>query len=135
MNEQMKKNLVVLAFDFGMARIGVAVGNTLIGAANPVTIIHARTNRQRWREIQKIVQEYQPDLFVVGAPLHVRGQVHETEWSQRCERFARQLSGRFARPSRLVHEGYSSVVVDEKDTYVDDKAAAVILQQFFDENL
>lgn len=135
MTVQLQKDQTALAFDFGLARIGVATGNTLIGSASPIGIIHARTNRQRWAQIQKYIDEYQPHFFVVGVPLHVRGREKVTEWSQRCERFARQLSGRFARPAYLVHEGYSSVVVDQNDLYVDDQAAAVILQQFFDENL
>ena len=50
-----------------------------------------------------------------------------------CERFARQLQGRYHLPVYFVDERYSSAVVDSDATWIDDEAAAVILQQYFDE--
>ena len=51
-----------------------------------------------------------------------------------CERFARQLQGRYHLPVYFVDERYSSAVVDSDATWIDDEAASVILQQYFNEN-
>ncbi len=128
----MQKDKVVMAFDFGLSRTGVAVGNSLIREARPLEIIHARTNDERWQRLSSLVREWTPDLFVVGVPRH--GDGTPTELTARCERFARQVAGRFCRPVTLVDERFSSVVVEDGAEAIDDRAAAVILQQYFEEH-
>ena len=122
----------VLCFDFGLARTGVAAGNTLTRTAEPVTIIHARTNDERWAAIEALAAEWQPAFFVVGVPRH--GDGTPSALTGRCERFARQLGGRLRRPVFTVDERYSSVMVEHGTDKIDDEAAAVILQQYFDEH-
>ena len=63
----------ILAFDFGLKRIGVAVGNTVLKQASPLTIITAATNEEKFNAIALLVQEWQPKLAVVGLPLHPDG--------------------------------------------------------------
>lgn len=121
-----------LCFDFGLARTGVAVGNTLTRTARPVEIIPSVTNDARWAGIERLVREWEPAFFVVGVPCH--GDGTDTTISARCRRFARQLEGRYRRPAYLVDERYSSVEADDGSGRIDDRAASVILQQFFDEN-
>ena len=87
----------VLCFDFGLARTGVAVGNTLTRTAEPLTIIRAQTNDARWKAIEALVAEWDPALFVVGVPVH--GDGTDSTITQRCRRFARQLEGRPPRKS------------------------------------
>ena len=70
--------------------------------------------------------------LVVGIPRHPDGTAHEM--TERCERFARQLEGRFHLPVYRVDERYSSAVVDSDADFIDDEAACIILQHFFDEN-
>jgi putative Holliday junction resolvase len=71
-------------------------------------------------------------LCVVGLPLHPDGAEHEM--TQRCRRFANQLHGRFGIPSVLVDERYSSAVISaRRGERVDAQAAALILQQYFDQ--
>lgn len=121
----------VLAFDFGLKRIGVAIGNSLIRQAQPLTIIDALTNDARFAEIGKLIQEWTPARCIVGLPAHPDGNEHEM--TVRCRRFANQLHGRFGVDTVLVDERYSSAVIDQRrDEYIDDKAAAIILQQYFD---
>ena len=115
----------VLCFDFGLARTGVASGNTLTRSAQPVTIIHARTNDERWKAVEALVKEWEPVLLVVGVPRHGDG----TD----CDLTPRQLGGRFRLPVRTVDERFSSVMVEHGADKIDDEAAAVILQQYFDE--
>jgi putative Holliday junction resolvase len=120
-----------LAFDFGSRRIGVAVGNTWSRQAQGVRTIDAARNDLRWRAIEGLFREWQPDLLVVGRPVHPDGSVHAQ--THRCERFARQLGGRFGREVRLIDERYTSAVAaDEGAADIDQRAAEQILQSYFD---
>ena len=123
----------ILGFDFGEKRIGVAIGNTMIRQASPLTIVDSRTNDSRWKGIERLVKEGSPVAFVVGIPSHPDGTPHEM--TARCERFARQLDGRYHLPVFRVDERYSSVVVESESEaeFIDDEAASVILQQYFEE--
>jgi putative Holliday junction resolvase len=122
----------VLGFDFGLKRIGVAVGNTLLKQAQPLQVISAATNDGKFAEIAALIKEWQPVLCVVGLPLHPDGATHEM--SIRCQRFANQLHGRYAVATVLVDERYSSAVIrQQRGEVIDDQAAAIILQQYFDD--
>ncbi len=121
-----------MAFDFGLKRIGVAVGNTVLKQASPLTIITAASNEEKFNAIAQLVKEWQPQIAVIGLPLHPDGVEHEM--TQRCRRFANQLHGRFALETVLVDERYSSaVLLQQQNQHVDDQAAAIILQQYFDD--
>ncbi len=123
----------ILAFDFGLKRIGVAVGNTILKQAQPLTIITAATNDDKFSAIALLVSEWKPDIAVIGLPLHPDGAEHEM--TQRCRRFANQLHGRFGLATVLVDERYSSAVLkQERGKTIDDEAAAIILQQYFDDH-
>ena len=122
----------MLAFDFGLKRIGVAAGNTLLKKAQALTIIHAIENNRRFEAIERLIREWQPSRLVVGLPLHPDGNAHEM--TKRCRRFANQLNGRFNIKTTLVDERYSSSVLSFNRGEADDAhAAALILQQYFDD--
>jgi putative holliday junction resolvase len=121
---------VVLGFDFGTRRIGVAIGNSVTREARPLTTVNAPTVASRWDAVAVLVAEWEPAQFVVGVPRHPDGTPHEM--TARCERFARQLEGRYLRPVLRVDERYTSAVSARADD-VDAAAAALILQQWFDE--
>ncbi len=118
---------VVLGFDFGVRRIGVAIGNSVTRQARPLTVIDAQ-GAARWVRIAALIDEWQPDQIVVGVPRHPDGAPHEM--TERCERFARQLEGRYRRAVARADERYSSAVVHGG---ADDAAAAVILQQWLEQ--
>lgn len=115
----------IMAFDYGEKRIGVAVGNTLTRTAEPLKTIHQQFQYERFKAIEQVIVEWQPQLLVVGLPLHPDGQAHAM--TAKCERFANQLRGRFGLPIEMVDERYSSVAVEGGN---DALAAAVILEQF-----
>lgn len=120
----------VLGFDFGLQRIGVAVGNTLLRQAQPLTIIDAAANDAKFAAVATLLREWQPARCIVGLPLHPDGAPHAM--TARCRRFANQLHGRFGLPVELVDERYSSAVVEAgRGQRIDAEAAAVILQQYF----
>ncbi len=117
-----------LAFDFGLRRTGVAVGNRITHTAQPVTTLHA-SGDALWPQVARCLQEWQPDALVVGVPLHPDGAAHEM--TLRARKFARQLHGRFHKPVFEVDERYSSVEAESagaKD--LDSAAACIILEQF-----
>lgn len=123
----------LLAFDFGLKRIGVAVGNTGLKQAQPLVVISEPTNDGKFAAVGKLIAEWQPRRCVVGLPLHPDGAEHEM--SVRCRRFANQLHGRFGVEVALVDERYSSAVIaQQRGEQIDDQAAAIILQQYFDES-
>ena len=120
-----------MSFDFGLKRIGVAVGNLLIKQAQPLTIIDAASNAAKFAAIGTLIDEWQPSRIVVGLPLHPDGAEHEM--TLRCRRFANQITGRFGVATVLIDERYTSAVLSaSRGGHVDSLAAALILQQFFD---
>lgn len=126
----MEKTL--LAFDFGLKRIGVAVGNTVLRQAQPLAVIDAPTNDGKFAAIGALIAEWKPVHCIVGLPCHPDGTEHEM--TVRCRRFANQLYGRFGVKPILVDERYSSAVIpQQRGQRIDAQAAAVILQQYFDE--
>lgn len=132
---------VILAFDFGTQRIGVAVGATMLRNARPLTTISAAANAPRFEAIGKLIAEWQPARLVVGLPLSLDGSEHEM--TARCRRFAQQLHGRFKLPVAFADERLSSAEAEARlradgrdlrrnKRAIDAEAAAVILQSYFD---
>ena len=99
------KELTVMAFDFGTRRIGVAVGNTLTKAGQPLKIIEEPSEDVRFKAIQALIKEWQPNHLVVGLPCHPDGAEHEM--SAKARRFGNQLHGRFQLPVEWVDERYT----------------------------
>ena len=117
-----------LAFDFGLKRTGVAVGNRLTRSATPQPTIRAE-GEARWAPIASRLAEWQPDALVVGVPFHPDGAEHEN--TVRARKFARQLRGRFDLPVYEVDERYSTTEAQAAGARDADAAsAAIILEQF-----
>jgi putative Holliday junction resolvase len=117
-----------IAFDYGEKRTGVAVGNRLLGTAQPQGSIHAQGDA-RFVQIAKTLKEWQPDAIVIGVPYHPDGAAHEN--TTRAKKFGRQLHGRFGLPVFEVDERYSTteaLASGAKDA--DAASACIILQQF-----
>ncbi len=120
-----------LAFDFGTRRTGLAVGNRLTRTAQPLKTIAAQGDAL-FATIAAILQEWQPDALVVGVPRHPDGNAHDM--TQRAQRFARQLAGRFHLPVHEVDERYSSVEAAAQGARdLDAESARIILEQFLRE--
>lgn len=131
----------ILAFDFGEKRIGVAVGDTLVGIAHPLQTISAEGNDRRFAAIATLISEWRPTQLVVGLPTHLDGTEHAL--TQLCKKFARRLEGRFNLPVALVDERLSSAEASQslkqagiggrrQKPMLDQVAAQHILQSFLD---
>jgi len=132
----------VLAFDFGKKRIGVAMGNSVLGVAQPLVTIDTEVTARRFDAISQLISTWQPVLLVVGLPLHCDGTEHEM--TQLSQRFARRLAGRFNLKVILKDERYTSEIASselrqagiagrKQKSVLDQWAAQQILQSFFDE--
>lgn len=98
--------VTVLAFDFGPARIGVAVGDTLLRSARALETIDDPRSDVRLARIAALVGAWQPATLVVGVPVHADGTEHAL--TARARRFARQLGGRFRLPVAEADERYTT---------------------------
>ncbi|MCQ9329218.1 Holliday junction resolvase RuvX [Pelistega suis] len=128
--------LTVLAFDFGLKKIGVALGNTFLKEAQPLEIIRTETKQARFEAIANLIQKWEPDVLVVGLPLTETGE--EQFASGHARRFANQLHGRFNLPVELVDERGSSMEAQQrlsKNIDEDAVAAAIILERYFSQPL
>lgn len=129
---------IVLAFDYGLKRIGAASGNALLGTANPLPALRARDGVPDWSEVEKLIREWKPDLLLVGKPLNMDDS--DSEMSERAARFARRLEGRFGVRSELMDERLSSfaargelIGTRTRPGDVDSVAAKLILESWFSE--
>jgi putative Holliday junction resolvase len=137
----------VLAFDFGLRRIGVAVGEPGLGTAHALPPIVAQSGAGRLTAVARLVREWSPARLVVGRPLGEDGRPHEM--TRRAERFARSLGERFALPVELVDERYSTVEAESRvraaygarkaaqlarGKALDSAAAQIVLEQYLGEH-
>ncbi|NJD31258.1 MAG: Holliday junction resolvase RuvX [Gammaproteobacteria bacterium] len=96
---------MLLAFDYGTRRIGVAVGQTTTGTASPAGIIHVGQSPD-WAALERSVREWSPTRLVVGLPYNMDGT--ETVLTGACRAFAGELTRRFGLPVELVDERLTS---------------------------
>lgn len=132
----------VLAFDFGVKRIGVAFGQELLGSARPVSLLPARDGIPDWSAISALIEEWRPDQLVVGLPLNMDDT--ENDMCARARKFGNRLHGRFHLPVAMVDERLTSFEAkgdvlaaggsgDFGRNGVDDRAAVLILETWFGE--
>ncbi|MDF1762004.1 MAG: Holliday junction resolvase RuvX [Oleibacter sp.] len=133
----------LMAFDFGTQRMGVAIGQRLMGTAQALSPIKAKDGIPNWDALDRVIKEWQPQGFVVGLPLNMDGSV--SEMSRRASKFARRLEGRFHLPAYMQDERLTSYeakaqVIEEQgftnfgDHSVDGMAACLILQSWITEH-
>lgn len=127
----------LMAFDFGTRRIGVATGQQMLGTGQPQTMLPARDGIPDWDAIGRLLQEWQPDLVLVGLPLNMDDS--ENDMCARARKFGKRLHGRFHVPVEMVDERLTSFEAkgevmagggsrDFGRHGVDDRAAVLILE-------
>jgi putative holliday junction resolvase len=137
---------IVIAFDFGRRRIGVASGNTVSRTATPIGVIAADGGEPRWADIAALWQQLEPRIAVVGLPYNVDGS--DSAMTSAAKQFADELARRYPVRVARVDERYSSREAGERlkaarssgtrrrrvaKSDVDAEAACVILDRWFDE--
>lgn len=125
----------VLAFDFGMKKIGVAVGQSITRSATPLVEISARDGIPSWETIQELIEAWSADAFVVGLPLNMDGTEQEISFAAR--KFGNRLHDRFQKPVYFVDERLTTVEAKAQLGHpsgaVDRYAAKLILETWFRE--
>ena len=120
---------LVMGFDYGTKKIGVAIGQLLTNTATPLAIVKANNGKPDWASIENLVNEWQPKRFVVGLPINMDDS--ESEMSLKARRFSRQLNGRFSVPADTMDERLSSFEVrNARKDAIDDLSAVVILESW-----
>jgi putative Holliday junction resolvase len=130
----------VLAFDFGTRRIGIAVGTTITRSARPLATIDAADDGTRDAALARVIDEWQPQLLVVGLPVHADGTPHAM--TERARRFGEDLRRRFAIPVAFADERHTSELANSALAGQgragrgkrDEAAARIILQGWLDDN-
>jgi putative Holliday junction resolvase len=134
----------IVAFDFGLRRIGVAVGQRITGTATPVGAVANRADGPDHERIAAVLAEWQPDRLVVGMPVHADGT--PSEMTEKVERFIEDLV-RYGLPVATVDERYTSQEAGSalrnarqrgsrgriRREHVDAAAAVLIAERFLEE--
>lgn len=135
----------VLGFDFGHRRIGVAVGHELTGTAGPLATLETRRQQPDWEAIDRLIDQWQPDLLVVGITGHADGAPHPV--TEAALQFSRQLQARYQLPVQTIDERLSSWEAEaliatrcqpghrrrRDKSAIDQVAAALILESWFNQ--
>jgi len=131
---------IIIGFDFGLKRIGVATGQTLTQTATPTTIVSSRDGVPDWGHISQLFETWQPTAIVVGLPLRLDGR--EQALTQPARKFGQRLSGRYHRPVYFIEEQLSSIEAEQRQRQassnkstqrsgnIDDHAAQIILENW-----
>lgn len=97
---------VILAFDFGLKRIGVAAGDTLTRSAAPLRTFAAKDGEPDWAQVDREIAARTPDLLVVGSPYNDDGT--PTHLAAAATAFAEVLAARYRLQVERADERYSS---------------------------
>ena len=138
---------LVIGLDFGLRRIGLAIGDSLTRSASPPAALSI-TGRDGpdtadWQRLGALIKQHAPNRLVVGCPYNVDGTEHAL--TGKARRFAQELGERYALPVELVDERYSSLEAEAalRDRRgagrrgrtdrgsIDSAAAAIILERWF----
>lgn len=96
----------VMSFDYGLARIGVAVGQEITATAYPLATLATRAQQPNWDAISQLIAAWKPDLLVVGIPRHADGSANAV--TEAILRFCEQLQDRYGLAVETVDERLSS---------------------------
>jgi putative Holliday junction resolvase len=138
---------IVIGLDFGLRRIGLAIGDSLTRTARPLTVLTLNgrdgPDTTDWQRMSALLKQHAPNRLVVGCPYNVDGT--EQALTGKARRFAQELSERYTLPVELVDERYSSLEAEAAlrerrgagqrgridRGSIDSAAAAIILERWF----
>jgi putative Holliday junction resolvase len=136
---------VILAFDFGLRRIGIASGDSISGTAAPHTALQVGDHGIDWSQVGRTLQRFQPALLVVGSPRNEDGTAGSL--GAAADRFAAALAQRTGLPVRRTDEYGSSLEAAAtlraqrasgqrrrrvRAADIDSAAAAIILERYLE---
>ena len=131
-----------LGFDYGTKHLGIAVGGSTSGLAEPLATLSVRNGVPDWNEIDRLMQEWRPSALIVGLPLNMDDSANDM--TRAARKFGHRLHARYNLPVHMVDERLTSVAAKnalvesripwkQRQARVDKLAAQSILQAYLDE--
>ena len=127
----------IVAFDFGEKKIGVAVGQTSTCSSSPLQVIFNKNGKVNWFEISTLLDEWQPDLIIVGKPLNMDGT--DSEIMKKVEKFHKKLRDLYDAKFEYIDERLTTfearqILKENKTDEVDANAAKILIDNWFEIN-
>ena len=127
----------IIAFDYGEKKIGVAVGQTSTNTSSPLQIIFNKDNKTNWISISSLLDEWKPDLILLGKPLNMDGS--DSDIMKKVDKFYKELKSIYDADIEFVDERLTTfeareILKDEKHDNVDAHAAKILIDNWFDIN-
>tara|TARA_X000000368_G_scaffold261301_1_gene206795 strand:+ start:2941 stop:3336 length:396 start_codon:yes stop_codon:yes gene_type:complete len=127
----------IVAFDFGTKKIGVAVGQTSTYTSSPLQVISSKDNKVKWNEIMILLDEWKPELVIVGKPLNMDGT--DSEIMKEVEKFYQKLKSIYDAKFEYIDERLTTfearqILEEKKFETVDANAAKILIDNWFELN-
>ena len=126
----------ILAFDFGTKKIGVAVGQTSTFTSSPLQVISSKDNKVNWNEIIILLDEWKPELIIVGKPLNMDGT--DSEIMKEVDRFFLKLKNIYDAKYEYIDERLTTFeakqILEDRNSLVDASAAKILIDNWFEQN-
>ena len=125
----------IVAFDYGTKKIGVAVGQTETYTSSPLQIIYNEHEKTNWSEINILIDEWNPDLILVGKPINMDGT--ESDIMKRVDNFFKKLEKISNVDCEYIDERLTTfeakeILGEERVAEVDAHAAKILIDNWFD---
>tara|TARA_B100000886_G_scaffold130686_1_gene88097 strand:- start:674 stop:1069 length:396 start_codon:yes stop_codon:yes gene_type:complete len=129
----------IVAFDYGEKKIGVAVGQTETNTSSPLQIIlNNKNNKVNWNKLSFLLNEWKPDLVIIGMPLNMDGT--DSEIMKKVEKFVKHLKTIYDAEYEYIDERLTTfeakeILIENKSDIVDANAAKILIDNWFNKNL
>ena len=125
----------IVAFDYGTKKIGVAVGQTETYTSSPLQIIYNEHDKTNWNEISILINEWNPDLILVGMPMNMDGT--ESDIMKRVDNFFKKLEKISNIECKYIDERLTTfeakdILGESKVAEVDAHAAKILIDNWFE---
>ena len=127
----------IVAFDFGEKKIGVAVGQTSTYTSSPLQVIFNNHDKVNWNEISVLLEEWKPELILVGKPLNMDGT--DSEIMKKVDTFYKKLESLYDAKFEYVDERLTTfeardILKENNVETVDANAAKILIDNWFNIN-
>jgi len=127
----------IVAFDFGEKKIGVAVGQTSTYTSSPLQVIFNNHDKVNWNEISILLEEWKPELILVGKPLNMDGT--DSEIMKKVDAFYKKLESLYDAKFEYVDERLTTfeardILKENNVETVDANAAKILIDNWFEIN-
>ena len=127
----------IVAFDFGEKKIGVAVGQTSTYTSSPLQVIFNNHDKVNWNEISILLEEWRPELILVGKPLNMDGT--DSDMMKKVDAFYKKMESLYDAKFEYVDERLTTfeardILKENNVETVDANAAKILIDNWFNKN-